>query len=289
MADRTSSSITIDADRARVMAVIADLPSYPEWAGQVKSAEVLTTAADGRPETVRFVLDAGVISDAYTLAYTWNGDESVTWRVAEPGTMVAKLDGSYTLAETGRGVEVTYELAVGLAVPMIGMIKRKAEKVIVDTALKGLKKRVEGRGGEPAGPALHREGRRRQDHRRGGHRHSRRQARAQDAARLHRHRPLPGRRARRRARRDRPRPPPAPGRHPAHARTPLGRAARVRPRRPRRAGPGRDHLRGDHRPARRRGGHRPAGAARARPRGPLGRPRRRLRAHRRDAPPARPA
>jgi len=26
---------------------------------------------------------------------------------------------------------------------MIGMIKRKAEKVIVDTALKGLKKRVE--------------------------------------------------------------------------------------------------------------------------------------------------
>jgi hypothetical protein len=40
---------------------------------------------------------------------------------------------------------VTYELTVDLIVPMIGMIKRKAEKVIVDTALKGLKKRVEGR------------------------------------------------------------------------------------------------------------------------------------------------
>ncbi|MDA0634649.1 SRPBCC family protein [Nonomuraea sp. MCN248] len=144
MADRTSSSITVDADRARVMAVIADLPSYPEWAGQVKSAEVLTSAPDGRPATVRFVLDAGVISDTYTLAYTWHDDESVSWRVIEPGKMVAALDGSYLLAETGRGVEVTYELAVDLAVPMIGMIKRKAEKVIVDTALKGLKKRVEG-------------------------------------------------------------------------------------------------------------------------------------------------
>lgn len=145
MADRTSSSITIDADRARVMAVIADLPAYPEWAGQVKDVEVLTTGPDSRPQTVRFVLDAGVISDTYTLAYTWNGDESVHWRIAEPGSMVSRLDGSYLLTDTGRGVEVTYELSAGLAVPMIGMIRRKAEKVIVDTALKGLKKRVEGR------------------------------------------------------------------------------------------------------------------------------------------------
>ncbi|WP_336216904.1 SRPBCC family protein [Nonomuraea sp. LPB2021202275-12-8] len=145
MADRTTSSITIDAGRAAVMAVIADLPAYPEWAGQVKSAEVLTSGADGRPETVRFVLDAGVISDSYTLGYTWVDDESVSWRVIEPGKMISRLDGRYLLAETGRGIEVTYELAVDLAVPMIGMIKRKAEKVIVDTALKGLKKRVEGR------------------------------------------------------------------------------------------------------------------------------------------------
>ena len=30
-----------------------------------------------------------------------------------------------------------------LTIPMLGMFKRKAEKVIIDTALKGLKKRVE--------------------------------------------------------------------------------------------------------------------------------------------------
>ncbi|GAA2383437.1 SRPBCC family protein [Nonomuraea africana] len=145
MADRTTSSITVDADRSHVMTVIADFGSYPEWAGQVKSAEVLTSAPDGRPQTVRFVLDAGVISDTYTLGYDWNDDESVSWQVVEPGTMVRELKGSYTLGERGSGTEVTYELAVDLKVPMIGMIKRKAEKVIVDTALKGLKKRVEGR------------------------------------------------------------------------------------------------------------------------------------------------
>lgn len=145
MADRTTSSITIAADRAAIMKVIADFASYPEWAGQVKRAEVLTTGDDGRPATVRFVLDAGVISDEYTLGYEWSGDEAVHWRIVESGRMLSALTGSYRLAEAGGGTEVTYELAVDLKVPMIGMIKRKAEKVIIDTALKGLKKRVEGR------------------------------------------------------------------------------------------------------------------------------------------------
>jgi hypothetical protein len=39
---------------------------------------------------------------------------------------------------------VVYTLAVDVSIPMIGLIKRKAEKVIVDTALRGLKERVEG-------------------------------------------------------------------------------------------------------------------------------------------------
>jgi hypothetical protein len=125
------------------MAVIADFPSYPQWAGQVKEAETLQTGEDGRPSLVRFVLDAAVISDEYTLAYTWDDDSGVSWRIAQAGRMVSGLTGSYRLTDVPGGTEVVYELAVDLSVPMIGMIRRKAEKVIVDTALKGLKKRVE--------------------------------------------------------------------------------------------------------------------------------------------------
>ncbi|MEW9527902.1 SRPBCC family protein [Microbispora sp. NPDC049125] len=145
MADRTSSSITIGAGRSTIMAVIADFPAYPEWAGQVKAAEVLKTGDGGRASQVRFVLDAGVISDEYVLGYEWDDDAAVSWRVVEAGKMVSGLTGSYRLAEAGGATEVTYDLAVDLKVPMIGMIKRKAEKVIIDTALKGLKRRVEGR------------------------------------------------------------------------------------------------------------------------------------------------
>ena len=58
--------------------------------------------------------------------------------------MLKALDGAYVLdATAATGTEVTYRLAVDVTIPMIGMIKRKAEKVIIDTALKGLKKRVE--------------------------------------------------------------------------------------------------------------------------------------------------
>lgn len=47
------------------------------------------------------------------------------------------------MAPKGSGTEVTYELAVDLQIPMIGMLKRKAERKITDSALKDLKKRVE--------------------------------------------------------------------------------------------------------------------------------------------------
>jgi Polyketide cyclase / dehydrase and lipid transport. len=125
------------------MAVIADFEAYPEWAGQIRSAKVMTTAADGRPATVRFVLDAAVISDEYTLGYQWTDDEAVAWRIVEGGRVISGLTGGYRLAESDDATRVTYELAVDLKVPMLGMLKRRAEKVIIDTALKGLKKRVE--------------------------------------------------------------------------------------------------------------------------------------------------
>ena len=53
------------------MAVIADFDAYPEWVDSMKSAEVLTTAPDGRAETVRMVLDHALVKDEYMLAYDW--------------------------------------------------------------------------------------------------------------------------------------------------------------------------------------------------------------------------
>lgn len=143
MAEHTSSSITIEAAPADVMAVIADFSRYPDWTGEVKEAEVLETDGRGRAEEVRLVMDAGAIKDDQTLAYTWTGEYEVSWTLVK-SQMLRSLDGSYLLKAVGAGsTEVTYRLTVDVKIPMLGMIKRKAEKVIIDRALAGLKKRVE--------------------------------------------------------------------------------------------------------------------------------------------------
>ena len=144
MAEQTSSTIVIAAPASRVMEVIADFPAYPEWAQGVQKAEVREELPSGRAKDVYFEIDASPIKDAYTLTYDWHGDEWVAWRLGSSGKMLKRLDGSYALTSQGPSTtEVTYTLEAELGIPMIGMLKRKAEKVIIDTALKGLKKRVE--------------------------------------------------------------------------------------------------------------------------------------------------
>ncbi|MCH1868228.1 SRPBCC family protein [Nocardioides sp. CFH 31398] len=145
MAEQTTSSIVVDAPPAQVMDVIADFEAYPEWAKGMKRVEVVEPGAAGdRAQQVRFELDVTPIRDEYTLAYDWDGDREVTWTLVD-GSMLKTLDGAYTLRplESGSRTEVSYRLSLDVTIPLIGMIKRKGEKILIDTALKGLKKRVE--------------------------------------------------------------------------------------------------------------------------------------------------
>jgi ribosome-associated toxin RatA of RatAB toxin-antitoxin module len=146
MADRTESSIDIAAGPGEVLDVIADFDSYPEWAGEVKKVTVLSEDGDGWADQVEFTLNAGAIKDTYTLEYDWDvsddGTGVVSWTLVS-AQMLKAMNGSYTLEANGTGTAVTYRLSVDVKIPMLGMLKRKAEKVIIETALKELKNRVE--------------------------------------------------------------------------------------------------------------------------------------------------
>ena len=144
MAEQTESSIVVSAPAPSVMAVIADFEAYPEWNDEVKLVEILSIYEDSeQPAEVRFVLDAGAIKDDYVLEYTWVSGTELRWTLAK-GDMLKAMDGVYHLSEVGGQTTVRYTLAVDIKIPMIGMFKRKAERVIIDRALKGLKERVEG-------------------------------------------------------------------------------------------------------------------------------------------------
>ena len=146
MADRTESRTLIAAEPGAVLNVIADFDSYPDWAEQVKKVAVLSEDGDGWADQVEFTLASGAIKDTYVLEYDWDvaedGTGVVSWTLASAQVLKA-MNGSYTLEATSAGTEVTYRLSVDVKIPMLGMLKRKAEKVIIDTALNELKNRVE--------------------------------------------------------------------------------------------------------------------------------------------------
>jgi uncharacterized membrane protein len=145
MTDTSTQSIVIDAPCDKVAAVICDFSHYPEWVSAVKAVDVAEEYEDGYASQVRFGLDAGVVADEYTLAYEYADDLSrIEWRLVKPSKMQKSQAGSYDLADNGDGTStVTYTLAVELSIGMLGMFKRKAEKMIMDSALKELKRRVE--------------------------------------------------------------------------------------------------------------------------------------------------
>jgi uncharacterized membrane protein len=145
MAELTSSRVTIAATPQQVLDVIADLHAYPEWNGEIKSVEVLETERDGRPRQVRISISSTGMTDEYTLAYTW-AEDGVSWVLVAPSALQRSQVGSYALAEAPGGTDVRYDLKIDAKIPMIGPMRRKIEKRIVDGALKELKKRVESLG-----------------------------------------------------------------------------------------------------------------------------------------------
>jgi hypothetical protein len=57
--------------------------------------------------------------------------------------LLESLAGSYQLSESEGKTRVVYELTMKLNMPLISAMRRRAEKMIIDSALQGLKKRVE--------------------------------------------------------------------------------------------------------------------------------------------------
>jgi len=148
VAQRTESSITVDAPPVDVLAVVSDLGSYPEWAGGISAVDVEELDVAGRPVRARVTMSSGPVRDSLLVGYDWTvtttGTGTMSWSLVEPGRVTSKMDGSYELVPDGTGTRVTYRLEVDITIAMPGLLRRRAEKVITDAALKDLKKRVEG-------------------------------------------------------------------------------------------------------------------------------------------------
>ncbi len=142
MAEGTFSTLEIDASADELYDVAADVAAYPDWASGVKEVEVLDLDAEGRVDRARFVLEGFVKEIEYVLKYTHDRPNTLSW-VAEESDDLKMLEGSYQFSPAESGAtEVVYSLTVEPKFIIPGFIRRQAEKQIVTTALRGLRKRV---------------------------------------------------------------------------------------------------------------------------------------------------
>ena len=119
------------------------MEAYPEWAGGVRRASVHEKDAHGRPVRATLVVDAMIRQVEVTFRYTYDPPHAIRW-TAEPGRDVLELDGSYEFHELGEGTTAVYMLRVVPGFDIPGFLLSQAEKQIVGTALRALRKRAEG-------------------------------------------------------------------------------------------------------------------------------------------------
>lgn len=146
MSDHASQRAIIDASPEQCFEVAANFASYPEWASDVKHAEVQRLDDDGRGGDVTFRAAAMGRSTTYTLRYYYGSNPlRIAWKQLE-GDITSELDGEYEFLAVGDNpdqTEVVYHLEASLVVPIPGFVKRRAESRIIRTALEDLRRRVE--------------------------------------------------------------------------------------------------------------------------------------------------
>lgn len=143
MTEGTIRSTESTASPEEVFAVAADLAHYPEWATGVNAVEVLEVDDRGRAVRARFEIEGFVKRITYQLRYEYDEPNLIEWW-AIPGEDIREMHGSYRFRPLeGGGTEIVYALRVEPAFTVPGFLRRQAEKQIVSSALRGLRRRAE--------------------------------------------------------------------------------------------------------------------------------------------------
>ncbi len=138
------STIIIDAPMSHVSEVLFDLEKYPEWSDSITKVKVSERDESGRVTGATLTISAGALKDEVSLSYNWDGAPGRLEFELEDANLLTKMDGAYILKDLGDETEVTYELSVGVSMPIPQMMVTKQEKMTIDQALAQLKGHCEG-------------------------------------------------------------------------------------------------------------------------------------------------
>lgn len=139
-------STLVTARPEECYAVAIDIASYPEWAHDISAVDIIGLDSQGRVATARFTAEAIGRCAQYVLDYDYSGaPHRFRWSQVS-GDLTASVDGAYTFSpspDDPSATLVSYELSIGLVLPLPGYVKRRAEAKIVEAALGKFRRRVE--------------------------------------------------------------------------------------------------------------------------------------------------
>lgn len=141
-----SRTVEVDAPKSECYAIIADLPSTPEWQESMNSLEVLESDRDGRATLVEIKSDAKVREVSSRLRFSYQPEDGMTWE-QEKGDM-KWLKGSWELEQLGaKKTRATYRLKADtgrmLGLLVKGPVQDKLKEWLTKDAAEGLKERAE--------------------------------------------------------------------------------------------------------------------------------------------------
>ena len=144
MSDISTSTVTIQATASEIQEVLSNLSAYPTWSTTIKSVNVIATDDQGRATQVQVSVDAGALKDKPTLNYDWSKAPNRLEFSLEDADLLTEMSGAYIINDNGDDTtDVTYELTVGLSMPVPAVMRQKAEKSTIDLTLKQLKEKLE--------------------------------------------------------------------------------------------------------------------------------------------------
>jgi len=126
MSDMSRSTIVIEAPISHVSEVLFDLEKYPEWSDSITKVKVSERDESGRVTGATLTISAGALKDEVSLSYNWDGAPARLEFELEDANMLTKMDGAYILKDLGDETEVTYELSVGVSMPIPQMMVVRA-------------------------------------------------------------------------------------------------------------------------------------------------------------------
>ena len=137
-----SKTVEVAASPEKIMSIVADFESYPQWNEEIKGCWVLARYDDGRPSQVRLDVQVQGMDGSYICAVYYPSPAEI-YTVLQQGDLFAKQQQNFSVVGMGATSLLTVDLDVETKMAVPKAIVRK----VVDDALgylaDNLKKRAE--------------------------------------------------------------------------------------------------------------------------------------------------